>query len=257
MTVMAKDAPDMCANYALDNKLLTFNGWKQFCRRAKNPKVLERRVKRAKKQHNRHYTPVYMYGVEIPSDTNHAREINKANVNNKWVDAEKLELEQLFNYKFAIDGGFGDQRVQEYQRIRCRMISAVKHDGRFVDGGHLTRDPEESVYSSVVPLRSLRIILLAAESNALKLFQADVGSAYLGALLSREDIYFIGGNEFAAFGLEGHTIISHKALCGPKSSGKSWHLKFAETMYSLADPDVWMHITNTISGNMSVYVLMI
>ena len=39
-----------------------------------------------------------------------------------------------------------------------------------------------------------------------------------------------------------------KALYGLKSSGKSWHLKFAQTIYakgfqpSLADPDVWMRI---------------
>ena len=36
-----------------------------------------------------------MYGIEIPRDTNHAQEIDKAKGNNKWVDAEKLELEQL------------------------------------------------------------------------------------------------------------------------------------------------------------------
>jgi hypothetical protein len=98
--------------YALDNKLLTFDGWKQFRRRAKNPKALEWKVNQAKKQHNQ-YTSVYMYGVEIPRDTNHAREIDKANANKKWVDAEKLELEQLFDYNFAIDGGFGDQRLQK------------------------------------------------------------------------------------------------------------------------------------------------
>ena len=88
-----------------------------------------------------------MYGIEIPCDTNHAREIDKANDNNKWVDAGKLALEQLFDYKFAIDSGFGDQRLEDYQRIRCCMIYAVKHDGRhkacFVAGGHLRKDPEE------------------------------------------------------------------------------------------------------------------
>jgi hypothetical protein len=46
------------------------------------------------------------------------------------------------------------------------MIYAVKHDGGhnacFVAGGHHTKEPEESVYISVVSLRSLRIILLAS-----------------------------------------------------------------------------------------------
>ena len=66
------------------------------------------------------------------------------------------------------------------------MVYAVKHDGRhkarFVAGGHLTKDPESSVYSSVVNIRSLRIILLAAELNDLELQGADVGNAYLEAL---------------------------------------------------------------------------
>ena len=72
------------------------------------------------------------------------------------------------------------------------MIYAVKHDGRhkarFVAGGHLTKEPEESVYSSVISLRSLRIIILAAKLNGLELAQADVGSAYLQALTG-EKIY--------------------------------------------------------------------
>ena len=72
----------------------------------------------------------------------------------------------------------------------------VKHDGRhkarFVAGGHLTKDPEDSVYSSVVSIRSLRIVLLAAELNKLELMGADVGNAYLEAL-TNEKIYFIGG----------------------------------------------------------------
>jgi hypothetical protein len=129
------------------------------------------------------------------------------------------------------------------------MIYAVKHDGghkaRFVAGGHLTKEPEESVYSSVVSLRSLRIIILAAELNGLELAQADVGSAYLEALTG-EKIYFIAGEEFAPFGMVGHILILHKALYGLRSSGQCWHSHFAKTLRSegfnpsLADPDVWM-----------------
>ena len=101
----------------------------------------------------------------------------------------------------------------------------MKHDGRhkarFVAGGHLTKDPESSVYSSVVNIRSLRIILLAAELNDLELQGADVGNAYLEAL-THEKIYFIAGEEFAPFGVEGHTLVLYKALYGLKSSGYEW-----------------------------------
>ena len=90
------------------------------------------------------------------------------------------------------------------------MIYAVKHDGRhkarFVAGGHLTPEPEDSVYSGVVSNRSLRIVLLAAELNGLQLMGADITMAYLEAL-TKEKIYFVAGKEFSAFGLEGHTLI--------------------------------------------------
>ena len=246
--IMAKDQPDMCAQYALDNNLLELDGWKQFRRRAKNKKTLARKVNQIKKQHKR-FAPVFMYGVEIPRDSFQARRLDTKNGNTKWVDSEHLELKQLFDYKFAIDKGPGDQPLPGYTKIRCRMIYAVKHDGRhkarYVAGGHLTKEPEESVYSSVVSLRSLRIIILAAELNGLELFQADVGSAYLEALTG-EKICFIAGEEFEFFGMKGHTLILHKALYGLRSSGKCWHSHFSATLRSegfvpsLADPDVWM-----------------
>ena len=47
------------------------------------------------------------------------------------------------------------------------MVFAVKHDGRrksrLVAGGHLTEVPTESVYSSVVSLRGVRIVIFLAE----------------------------------------------------------------------------------------------
>jgi hypothetical protein len=114
-----------------------------------------------------------------------------------------------------------------------------------VASGHLTQEPEESVYISVVSLRSLRIILLAAKLNGLELYQADVGSVYLEALTG-EKICFVAGKEFAHLGMEGHTLTLHKALYGLRSSGQCWYSHFSKTLRSegfaptLADPDVWM-----------------
>ena len=97
-----------------------------------------------------------MYGVEIPQVSINACCLDKENGITKWVDSEGLELKTLFGYKFAIDKGFGDLMLEGYMKIRCPMIYSVKHDGRhkaqFVAGGHLTQEPEESVYSSVVSL---------------------------------------------------------------------------------------------------------
>jgi hypothetical protein len=49
------------------------------------------------------------------------------------------------------------------------LVYAVKHDGRhkarLVAGGHLTETPVDSVYSSVVSLRGIRIITFISELN--------------------------------------------------------------------------------------------
>ncbi len=122
------------------------------------------------------------------------------------------------------------------------MIYAVKHDGRhkarFVAGGHLTKEPEESVCSSVVSLRSLRIIILTAELNGLELYQADVGSAYLEALTG-ELIYFKAGKEFAHLGMEDHILVLYKALYGLRSSGQCWHSHFSMTLRSEVFTHSW------------------
>ena len=73
----------------------------------------------------------------------------------------------------------------DYQKIRFNFVFAVKHDGRrkarLVAGGHLTKEPLESVYSGVVSLRSLRLVIFLAERNDLQLMQAGVGNGYLEA----------------------------------------------------------------------------
>jgi hypothetical protein len=140
--ILAKDAPDMCAQYAKDNDLLDKDGWKQFRRRARNLKVLKRRVAQLVRAHNR-WAPVYMYGIEIPRDTKHSRELDLKNGNTNWADSDYTEISQLMDYNFAKNVGPGDQKPLGHQKIRCRMIYAVKHDGRhksrFVAGGHLTK----------------------------------------------------------------------------------------------------------------------
>jgi hypothetical protein len=205
-----------------------------------------------------------MYGVEIPRDWESARKLDTDNKNTKWADAEQLEIKQLFEYEFAKDRGKlrrDDPTLVGYTRIPCRMIYAVKHDGRhkarFVAGGHRTKEPEDSVYSSVVSLRSLRIIILAAELNKLELYQADVGSAYLEALTG-ELIYFEASAEFKHLGMEGHVLVLHKALYGLRSSGQCWHSHFSKTLRSegfapsLADPDVWMR--KNLKANLWEYI---
>ena len=71
----------------------------------------------------------------------------------------------------------------------------------------------ESVYSSVVSLRGVRIVIFLAELNGLKIWQTDVGNAYLEAKTKTEEkVYVIAGPEFGE--REGHVFIIKKALYG-------------------------------------------
>ena len=89
------------------------------------------------------------------------------------------------------------------------MKHGRRHKARLVAGGHLTDDPIESVYSSVVSLRSLRLVIFLAELNQLDLWGADVGNAYLEAF-TKEKVCFIAGEGFG--NLIGHTLVIVKVL---------------------------------------------
>ena len=106
----------------------------------------------------------------------------------------------------------------------------VKRKGRLVVCRDLTPEPDEAVYSSVASLRSLHAILFISELNQLKLWQGDVGNAYLESYTQEN---FIAGPEFGP--LQGHTMKIIKALYGLCSSGLSFGF-----IHSFADPDVWM-----------------
>ena len=97
LDILAAQVPDMCAQYAIDNRLLHKDGWKRFKRRARNKKKLLLNVKAAKKEIKR-FTPVFQYGVEVPRDPRHARILDAENKNTKWQDAEYAEIQQLMEY---------------------------------------------------------------------------------------------------------------------------------------------------------------
>ena len=121
----------------------------------------------------------------------------------------------------------------------------------------MTPKPEESVYSSVASLRSLRIVLFLTELNQLELMQGDIGNAYLESH-TQEKVYFVAGTEFRH--LAGHTFIIDKALYGLRSSGLRFHERLSSVIRkfgfekSKADPDVWMRDSGDIWEYVVVYV---
>ena len=258
--IIAADDPVSCAIYAKENNLLEEEGWKRFKRLAKRQKKLVRLLNQAKLQSFR-TRPIYMFGYLVPRNHDQAMQLDERNGNTRWRDAEKLELKQIMEYKTFIDKGKKAAILQGYKRIRVHFVYAVKHDGRhkarLVAGGHLTDTPVDSVYSSVVSLRGLRLIIFLGELNGLDIWATDVGNAYLESK-TKEKVYIIGGPELGE--LEGHLLIISKALYGLRSSGLRWHERFADTLKDMgffpskAEDDIWMRCNGDIYEYMAIYV---
>ena len=119
----------------------------------------------------------------------------------------------------------------DFKKISVHLVFAVKHDGRhkarLVAGGHLTDTPIDSVHSSVVSLRAIRILTFIAELNDMEVWCTDIGNAYLESY-TKEKVYIIAGEEFG--NRAGHTLILRKAIYGLKSSGLRWSERCADCL---------------------------
>ena len=250
--IIASD-PYTCAIYAKKYDLLNTPGWKLLKRCARSARRLIRALKKPKYRQAK-ASRKYKNGWEVPRDYAHALQLDIQNGNNKWKDDIDLEIEGIKEYQVFKDYG---KNVHEkgiianapkgYQKIRVHFIFDVKHCGKFkarlVANGHLTKEPNETVYSGFVFLRDLRLAMFLAELSNLQLWGADVGNAYLQAL-TKEKVYIVGGPEFED--LQGHVLVMHKALYGTRSGEACWHDKLFDILHQIglkpskADPDIWM-----------------
>ena len=117
------------------------------------------------------------------------------NGNKKWQKSMDVEIHQIDEYNTFKDLGKGRPPPRDHNKIRVHFFyDVVKHDlcpkSRLVAEGNLTAPPKDSVYSGVVTFRSLRLCMLLAELNGLKVEAADVGNAYLEAY-TKEKLYII------------------------------------------------------------------
>jgi hypothetical protein len=202
-----------------------------------------------------------MYGYLVPRNHEQALELDKTNGNTRWADATDKELVEINEYDTFSDKGKGHRPGQDYKKIRVHLVYAVKHDGRhkarLVAGGHLTETPVDSVYSSVVSLRGIRIITFISELNGCDTWSTDISCAYLESY-TQEKVYIVAGPEFGE--LEGHTLIIVKALYGLRSSGLRWSQRFADVLRDLGfflskgDKDIWMRDCGDHYEYIAVYV---
>ena len=255
LNLIAKDDPITLARYAKEHNLLDLPGWKFLRKAARQVNSMTMKAK----QHRP--SRAIKFGVAIPASAKDAIQLDKENGNSLWQDAMDKEVAQLMEYQTFKDGGKDSPPPPGYQMIRVHFVFDCKADGRrkarLVAGGHMTSPPKDSVYSSVVSLRSIRIVCFLAELNNLELMTGDVGNAYLEAC-TKELVCFRAGPEFGP--LAGHTLIIHKALYGLRSSGARFHEKFADTLHALgftpsyADPDVWLRRAGEVYEYLTIWV---
>ena len=100
----------------------------------------------------------------------HALQLDIQNGNNKRKDAIDLEIEQIKKHQIFHDFGktvYEKDKIANapkgYQRMRVHSVLDVKHCGKFkarlVADQHLTKEPNEAVYSGDVSLRNLRLAI--------------------------------------------------------------------------------------------------
>jgi hypothetical protein len=146
--------------------------------------------------------------------------IDADNGNKRWQISMDTEVEQIDEYDTFRDLGKGRPPPRDHQKIRVHFVNDVKHDlrlkSRLVAEGNLTAPLKDSVYSGVVTLRSLRLCMLLAELNGLKVEAADIGNAYLEAY-TKEKLYVVAVPEFGD--RQGNVMIIVKALYGLRTSG--------------------------------------
>jgi hypothetical protein len=90
------------------------------------------------------------------------------NKNTKWQDSTTKEFNEIDEYKTFNDKGKDINlalNTRRYVYISSTLSNMTVATRRLVAGGHLTETPIDSVYSSVVSLRGIRIVTFLSELN--------------------------------------------------------------------------------------------
>ena len=154
----------------------------------------------------------------------------------------------------------------EYEKIRCHIVFGVNmdvtHKVRLFIGRHTTEFVEVSNHSNVISRESVRIVMIIAALNDLKLETGNIQNEYLTALCLKK-IYIICGLEFGP-DLEVKQAIIIRALYNHKRSSKvvynhlSTCIKELEWLSCKADTSLYYRIaTRSDSGTYYNYLLCI
>jgi hypothetical protein len=143
--------------------------------------VLRKHDRIIAKMKSRYHARTHKFGIEVPRTVADAMRIDRETGTNFWHLAIEKEMKNLTP---AFEFSDTNEIPEGYTHITLHMIFDVKMVGlvrkaRLVAGGHMTEEPKESTYSSVVTRDSVRLAFLIAALNDLDLLTADVQNAYL------------------------------------------------------------------------------
>jgi hypothetical protein len=188
------------------------------------------------------------YGVQVPSSVEEALRFDKENGNDLWAKSIDKEMKNVIIAFKLLDEG--DKPPVGSKLIPYHLIFDVRFDmtrkSRLVAGGHRHKDvPSYATFSSVVSRDSVRIIMMLAALNDLKVKSTDIGNAYLNAP-NKERVHVKCGRELFGPESEGKIAVIVRALYGLKSAGNAWRHYFAAYIRdelkfepTTADPDVY------------------
>jgi hypothetical protein len=218
--------------------------------------VLKKRDRILSKLKTKYWERTHKYGIRIPKTMKEALQLDKESGNTYWYDAIRKEMKNV-RVAFEVYNGRLEDLIG-YEQITCHIIFDVKlsegfrRKARFVADGHKVETPPTISYSSVVSRDSVRICLLLAALNGIKVMCVDIQNAYLTAP-NREKVYIKAGPEFGSE--EGLWMLVVRALYGLRGAGASFRAYLATKLEEMgfvpcvADPDVWMRPAVKANGD--------
>ena len=131
----------------------------------------------------------HKYGIEIPTSTEHAKELDQNDGSDFWM---KALVKEMYNVGVTFEIlAEGQPAPRGWHKVTCHLVWDVKmdftHKAQWVLDAHKTPDAEESTYAGVVSRESVRIVFLYTALNGLDVFSADIRNAYLQAPSWRKD----------------------------------------------------------------------
>ncbi len=135
----------------------------------------------------------------------------------------------------------------EYKCLLYHIMFDVKFDLHWkawlVAGGNFTDPPKEDVSSGVVSMDTIRLGVMLAKNNDLKICSVDIGNAFLYGRTSKK-CNIVAGADFGEY--QGQKLIIHKGLYGLRISVAQFHEHLAAKLHQMrykpshADANLYM-----------------